>query len=84
MKLCYELALPAEDDDGNDQQAFLDRKELFTNRAETVLRPLFRYSQYEYKESVDGDAAAASEIPQEPAATGSNATTAGGDDELTI
>mmetsp|Transcript_13942 Transcript_13942/g.29372 ORF Transcript_13942/g.29372 Transcript_13942/m.29372 type:complete len:595 (-) Transcript_13942:435-2219(-) len=55
MSLCHELS--GENDSGNnandqtDDVQRLERHDLFITRADTILRPLFRYSQYELKQA---------------------------------
>ncbi|KAL3935539.1 MAG: hypothetical protein SGARI_002933, partial [Bacillariaceae sp.] len=53
MTLCYELS--QEDSDTAEDDALkaqkLERQDLFVTRADTVLRPLFRYCQYELKQA---------------------------------
>lgn len=58
MTLCYELSTLEEeeqDDDDDDETTTearrLERHGLFVTRADTVLRPLFRYCQYELKQA---------------------------------
>jgi beta-phosphoglucomutase-like phosphatase (HAD superfamily) len=54
MTLCYELSEESsQNDDENDDKLAaqrLERQDLFVTRADTVLRPLFRYCQYELKQ----------------------------------
>ena len=54
MSLCYELSGENSNNDGGDGEAAvqrLERHDLFVTRADTVLRPLFRYCQYELKQA---------------------------------
>ena len=56
ITLCHQLAESATQDvdtdiENLDDLSRLERKDLFATRAETVLRPLFRYCQYELKEA---------------------------------
>jgi signal recognition particle subunit SRP68 len=51
MTLCHELAQESSGDENDPEK--LERKDLFATRAEIVLRPLFRYCQYELKEAGD-------------------------------
>jgi NADPH-dependent glutamate synthase beta subunit-like oxidoreductase len=54
MSLCYELSGESSNDEGGDGEAAiqrLERHDLFVTRADTVLRPLFRYCQYELKQA---------------------------------
>lgn len=73
MKLCFELSEDdvasssnerTSDDDERLEAQRLERHDLFMSRAETVLRPLFRYCQYELKQA--GEA-----TMEEPRPTGS-------------
>ena len=59
MTLCYTLSQPQPPQDGHsttttvaaaDETLRLERQDLFVTRADTVLRPLFRYCQYELKQ----------------------------------
>eukprot|EP00934_Nitzschia_sp_Nitz4_P008510 Nitzschia sp. Nitz4//scaffold266_size26515//21549//23538//NITZ4_008261-RA/size26515-augustus-gene-0.34-mRNA-1//-1//CDS//3329544880//8500//frame0 len=54
MSLCYQLchheeSVSKEQEEDNAQQ--LERHDLFVSRADTVVRPLFRFCQYELKQS---------------------------------
>jgi len=54
MSLCYELSGEKDSEEGIDSQAAvkrLERHDLFVTRADTILRPLFRYCQYELKQA---------------------------------
>mmetsp|Transcript_26180 Transcript_26180/g.71828 ORF Transcript_26180/g.71828 Transcript_26180/m.71828 type:complete len:668 (-) Transcript_26180:157-2160(-) len=56
MSLCHELSGEInENEDSNDPAASdvqrLERHDLFVTRADTILRPLFRYCQYELKQA---------------------------------
>jgi len=54
MSLCYELSGEKGSDEGIDSEAAvkrLERHDLFVTRADTILRPLFRYCQYELKQA---------------------------------
>jgi len=53
MSLCYELSGEKDSDEGVDSEAVkrLERHDLFVTRADTILRPLFRYCQYELKQA---------------------------------
>jgi hypothetical protein len=57
MALCYTLSQPPQEDSTTatavaaaDETLRLERQDLFVTRADTVLRPLFRYCQYELKQ----------------------------------
>lgn len=45
--MCYQLS----QEDGADETLRLERQDLFISRADALLRPLFRYCQYELKQS---------------------------------
>jgi len=58
MTLCHELSGETgpeqntdEDGEGDDVVKRLERHDLFVTRADTILRPLFRYCQYELKQA---------------------------------
>ena len=50
MSLCHELGR-LQDNTTKDDAKRLERQDLFMTRADTVLRPLFRYCQYELKQA---------------------------------
>ena len=60
IELCNQLAQKAESDNELSSADALVRKDLFTTRAESTLRPMFQYCQYELKE-------AGEELVEEPA-----------------
>ena len=49
MTLCYDLSEIEVDDEPETQR--LERQDLFISRADQLLRPLFRYCQYELKQA---------------------------------
>ena len=52
MKTCHELSrLPVTEQEQEDSAKELERQDLFLNRSDTLLRPLFRYCQYECKQA---------------------------------
>ena len=60
MTLCHDLSrLPVTEQEQEDSAKALERQDLFLNRSDTLLRPLFRYCQYECKQ-------AGEEIVEEP------------------
>lgn len=81
MQLCQKLSQSAtsegscsNDDNNEDHAKVLERQDLFLTRCDTVLRPLFRYCQYELKQ-------AGQPLMDEPSlatTTTTNTTTSGG------
>jgi hypothetical protein len=51
VSLCHQLSQQQKEEDGEDTAKWLERQDLFVNRADTVLRPLFRYCHYELKQA---------------------------------
>eukprot|EP00980_Cylindrotheca_fusiformis_P023469 scaffold10507_cov128-Cylindrotheca_fusiformis.AAC.2 len=51
MSLCYHLSQQNTNGESEDAAKELERQDLFVNRADTVLKPLFRYCQYELKQA---------------------------------
>jgi hypothetical protein len=70
MTMCHQISQMEDVTNGKEHEGALERKDLFTTRAETVLRPLFRYCQYELKE-------AGQEMVNEPILSSTNAATNG-------
>ena len=78
MTLCHELS--QDTDSIEDPAKRLERQDLFLTRADTVLRPLFRYCKYELKQVGQPFSV------QEPrlASTSAGSTTSADEDEISI
>jgi hypothetical protein len=81
MSLCHTLSqttIPSEKQGPQDDTKQLERQDLFLTRADTVLRPLFRYCHYELKQAGEN-------IPvEEPQGPSTTATPVQGDDEIAV
>ncbi|KAL3923691.1 MAG: hypothetical protein SGILL_001512 [Bacillariaceae sp.] len=83
MTLCYQLSQEGlEEDDTNQEDSLkaqqLERQDLFVTRADTVLRPLFRYCQYELKQA----GLSTMDEPRLASSSARNASKDGGDDTV--
>jgi hypothetical protein len=76
MTLCHQLS----QEDAQDAAKRLERQDLFLTRADTVLRPLFRYCQYELKQA--GQPLLVAEEPR--LASSSRSTSSSTEDETSI
>mmetsp|Transcript_41145 Transcript_41145/g.63392 ORF Transcript_41145/g.63392 Transcript_41145/m.63392 type:complete len:612 (+) Transcript_41145:140-1975(+) len=78
MSLCHTLSQTSSGEEPQDDTKQLERQDLFLARADTVLRPLFRYCHYELKQAGES-------IPvEEPQGPSTTAAPAQGEDEIAV